>query len=121
MAMDSVAQADFDAQAISATRAGGEPRPGPLYSIDPIVFEVRSRSPVYGDPFSEGIHLTPDEWSELGDIAMGLYGVMRLIESDGFDESSGAKELLELTYRHYEATLSRIRGRVGDEEDPGGG
>ena len=56
------------------------------------------------------------EWTELGDIAMALHGAMSLCRNEGFDESTGAKELLDMIHRRYESILSRIRERILDEE-----
>lgn len=59
--------------------------------------------------------LTPQEWEALEDVAMSLHGVMRLIEEEGFNNSSGAQELLVLVYRRYERLLAEIRSRLEKE------
>lgn len=55
------------------------------------------------------VRLTANEWESLGDVAMSLYGILALIDSRGFDDSTGAHELLRLTYQRYERILARIR------------
>lgn len=65
----------------------------------------------------EGFLLFQREWEGLNDVAMSFHGVMRLIQENGFDNSTGAEELLQLVYREYEKVLSRIRRRLEGEED----
>ncbi|HSR70380.1 MAG TPA: hypothetical protein VLU25_20790 [Acidobacteriota bacterium] len=55
------------------------------------------------------------EWEALEEVAMSFHGVMRLIDSHGFDNSTGAEELLRLSCRQLQKVLSGIREKV--EED----
>ena len=59
--------------------------------------------------------LSAQEWEVLEDLAMSLHGVMRLIDEHGFNNSSGAQELLVLVYRRFEKLLSEIRSRLEEE------
>lgn len=70
-----------------------------------------------GASAGEGFLLLPREWEELNDVAMSFHGVMRLIREHGFDNSTGAEELLQLVYREYEKILCRIRRRLEGEEE----
>ena len=65
----------------------------------------------------KGFLLLAGEWEDLNDVAMSFHGVMRLIQEHGFDNSTGAEELLQLVYREYEKVLSQIRRRLEGEED----
>ena len=60
----------------------------------------------------EDVILLSSEWNALSDLAMSLHGIIRLIDGHGFDESTGAEQLLRLAYRQYERTLCQIRLRV---------
>ena len=76
--------------------------------------------PTSRSPEESGLHLTAPEWEELGDIALAFYGAMTLCRREGFDESTGAKELLEMIYTRYESVLAGVRERFFDGEAPSG-
>lgn len=56
--------------------------------------------------------LEAGEWEALEEVAMSFHGVLRLIDSHGFDNSTGAEELLRLTCRQFQKVLSGIREKV---------
>lgn len=58
------------------------------------------------------VPLRCEEWEALGDLAMAFRGVMRLIETNGFDNSTGAEELLGLVSRRYQQLIGSIQARV---------
>lgn len=73
-------------------------------------------------PPERELALKQREWKALEDVAMSFHGVMRLIDAHGFDNSTGAEELLRLTYKQLEKVLAGVRGRIdedADEKDPG--
>ncbi|HSR50408.1 MAG TPA: hypothetical protein VLV83_06235 [Acidobacteriota bacterium] len=61
--------------------------------------------------------LDDQEWSGLHEVAMSLYGVMRLLRQHGFDNSTGAEELLSLVHRRFEALLASVRRRLEEEAE----
>ncbi len=96
-------------------------QPNPGFHCSPTEQAVGEESlpalPLPGAPAAaEGRRcLTSQEWEALEDLAMSLHGVMRLIDEQGFDNSSGAQELLALVYRRFEKLLSEIRSRLEKE------
>ena len=88
-----------------AEEAGGEEFPAALLSAAPAASSE-----------DEGRRcLTALDWEALEDLALSLHGVMRLIDERGFNNSSGAQELLVLVYRRFEKLLSEIRSRLEEE------
>lgn len=59
--------------------------------------------------------LTEEEWSELHEVAMSFHGVMSLLKQHGFDNSTGAEELLGMSHRRFESLLASIRRRLEDD------
>lgn len=59
--------------------------------------------------------LTEEEWSELHEVAMSFHGVMNLLTQHGFDNSTGAEELLGMSHRRFERLLASIRRRLEDD------
>lgn len=62
------------------------------------------------------VTLTNDELDRLGNVAMGFHGLVRLIESEGFDEASGAREILQMIYRDFARLIAEIRERADASE-----
>lgn len=61
-----------------------------------------------GDSF----RLTVEEWRRLGDVEMALAGIIRLLDQEGFDDASGAQELLSLTHRDFARLLTAVNTRI---------
>lgn len=89
-----------------------------MFQRESPAFSPSDDAPGKPDPSAEeGFLILPGEWEELNDVAMSFHGVMKLIEEHGFDNSTGAEELLRLVYQEYERALSRIRRRIDGEEE----
>ncbi|HSR53804.1 MAG TPA: hypothetical protein VLV83_23505 [Acidobacteriota bacterium] len=71
----------------------------------------------HDSPPERELTLKKQEWRALEDVAMSFHGVMRLIDAHGFDNSSGAEELLGLAYKQLEKVLASVRERMDEEAE----
>lgn len=70
----------------------------------------------YGEKEPGRIRISARQWEGLQNVAMSLHAMRLLIDREGYDESSGVREIFEMTCQNYDHLIASIRDSLEEPE-----